>query len=118
MKHRCIRFSLPFMLLVLAQALVGCASVQLRPAPLANVHKAAIVAFGFSVDLSTESDKNSSSAVGDIVNASKAIAEASARTGRRVQMHLLETKRQREFVDKTLAAKQHRRAMRGVFRGG
>ena len=82
MKHRCIRFSLPFMLLVLAQALVGCASVQLRPAPLANVHKAAIVAFGFSVDLSTESDKNSSSAVGDIVNASKAIAEASDPTTR------------------------------------
>lgn len=29
----------------------------------------------------------------------EAIAEASARTGRRVQMHLLETRRQREFVD-------------------
>jgi hypothetical protein len=77
MKNRSIRLSLPFMLLVLAQALVGCASVQVRPAPLANVHKAAIVAFGFSVDLSTESDKNSSTSIGDIVNASKAIAEAS-----------------------------------------
>ncbi len=29
----------------------------------------------------------------------ESIAEASARTGRRVQMHLLETRRQREFVD-------------------
>lgn len=29
----------------------------------------------------------------------EAIADASVRTGRRVQMHLLETKRQREFVD-------------------
>lgn len=71
------RFSLPFMLVVLAQGLVGCASVQVRQAPLANVHKAAVVAFGYSVDLSTESDKNSSSSIGDIVNASKAIAEAS-----------------------------------------
>ncbi len=75
MKDRCMRFSLPFMLLVLAQALVGCASVQVRQAPLASVHKAAIVAFGYSVDLSTENDTGSS--IGDIVNASKAAAEAS-----------------------------------------
>jgi hypothetical protein len=68
---------LPFMLLAIAPALVGCAGVQVRQAPLASVHKAAIVAFGYSVDLSTESDKDSSSAIGNIVNASKAIAEAS-----------------------------------------
>jgi len=63
-----------FMLLALSQALVGCASVQVRPAPLANVHKAAIVAFGWSVDLSSESDKNSSNSIGDIVATSKAIS--------------------------------------------
>jgi len=76
MKNRHMRLPLPFMLLVLAQALVGCASVQVRPAPLANVHKAAIVAFGWSVDLSSESDKSVSSSIGDVVNASKAIAES------------------------------------------
>jgi len=77
MKNSRMSISLPFMLLVIAPALVGCAGVQVRSAPLASVHKAAIVAFGFSVDLSTESDKNSSSSIGDIVNASKAIAEGS-----------------------------------------
>jgi hypothetical protein len=76
MKNRCMCFSLPFGLLVLAQALVGCATVQVRQAPLANVHKAALVAFGWSVDLSSEEDKKVSSSIGDIVNTSKAIAEA------------------------------------------
>ena len=74
MKNRRTCLSLPFMMLVLAQALVGCASVQVRPAPLANVHKAAIVAFGWSVDLSSESDKNLSNSIGDAINTSKAIA--------------------------------------------
>jgi hypothetical protein len=75
MKNCPARFSLSLMLLVLSQGLVGCASIQVRPAPLANVHKAAIVAFGWSVDLSSESDKNVSSSIGDIINTSKAIAE-------------------------------------------
>jgi hypothetical protein len=79
MKNLCTYLSMPFMCLLLAQ---GCASVQVRSAPLANVQKAAVVAFGYSVDLSTESDKNSSSSIGDIVNASKAIAEASDPTAR------------------------------------
>ena len=64
----------PFTLLVFAQAVAGCASVQGRPAPIAKVHKAAIVAFGWSVDLSSESDKNISSSIGDAINTSKAIA--------------------------------------------
>jgi hypothetical protein len=62
------------MVLVLAQAVVGCASVQVRPTPLANVHKVAIVAFGWSVDLSSESDKNLSNPVGDAIGTSKAIS--------------------------------------------
>jgi len=76
MKNSGLRLSLPFMLLVLAQSLAGCATVQVKPAPLANVHKAALVAFGYSVDLSSEEDKKVSSGIGDIINASKAIAEA------------------------------------------
>ncbi len=77
MKNRRMCLSLPLMLLVLAQTLAGCASVQVKPAPLANVHKAALVAFGWSVDLSSEEDKKVSSSIGDIINTSKAIAEAS-----------------------------------------
>jgi hypothetical protein len=76
MKNRRMCLSLPFMLLVLAQGLAGCASIQVRPAPLANVHKAAVVAFGWSVDLSSESDKSVSNSVGDVINATKAIAES------------------------------------------
>ena len=74
MRNNCVRLSTSFMLLVLAQGLVSCASVQVRPTPLANVHKAAIVAFGWSVDLSSESDKNLSNPVGDAISTSKAIA--------------------------------------------
>jgi hypothetical protein len=74
MKSNRVCLSVPFMLLVLAQAVAGCASVQVRPAPMAKVHKAAIVAFGWSVDLSSESDKNLSNSIGDAINTSKAIA--------------------------------------------
>jgi hypothetical protein len=76
MKNRYTCFSLSFGLLVLAQALAGCATVQVKPAPLANVHKAALVAFGWSVDWSSGEDKKVSSGIGDIINASKEIAEA------------------------------------------
>jgi hypothetical protein len=62
------------MLLAFAQAVAGCASIQVRPAPLATVHKAAIVAFAWSVDLSSDSDKNLSNSIGDAINTSKTIA--------------------------------------------
>jgi len=62
------------MLLGLTQVLVSCASVQVRPTPLATVHKAAIVAFGWSVDLSSESDKSISNPVGDAMSTSRAIS--------------------------------------------
>jgi len=57
------------------QTLAGCASIQVRPAPLANVHKAAVVAFAWSVDLSSDSDKQLSNSIGDAINTSKAIAD-------------------------------------------
>jgi hypothetical protein len=82
MKNSRVCLSLSFTAFVLAQALAGCASIQVRPAPLANVHKAAVVAFGWSVDLSSDSDKNLSNSVGDIVNASKAIAESADASAR------------------------------------
>lgn len=69
-----ICLSVPFALLMLAQAVAGCASIQVRPAPLANVHKAAIVGFGWSVDLSSESDKSLSNSIGEAISTSKAIA--------------------------------------------
>jgi hypothetical protein len=74
MKSSRVCLSAPFMLLVFAQAVAGCASIQVRPAPLANVHKAAIVGFGWSVDLSSDADKKLSSSIGDAINTSKAIA--------------------------------------------
>ncbi len=74
MKCSRVGLSVPFMLLAFAQAVAGCASVQVRPAPLANVRKAAIVAFAWSVDLSSDSDKQLSNSIGDSINTSKAIA--------------------------------------------
>ena len=74
MKSSRVSLSVPFMLLAFAQAVAGCASIQVRPAPLANVHKAAIVAFGWSVDLSSDSDKQLSNSIGDAINTSKTIA--------------------------------------------
>jgi len=75
MKNSRICLSVPFVLLVFAQAIAGCASIQVRPAPLANVHKAAIVAFAWSVDLSSDSDKSLSNSIGSAINTSKAIAD-------------------------------------------
>jgi hypothetical protein len=74
MKNSRVGLSVPFLLLIFAQVVAGCASIQVHPEPLAKVHKAAIVAFGWSVDLSSDSDKNLSNSIGDAINTSKAIA--------------------------------------------